>query len=78
MKFLAVQIVLFTKTVRLAQTLFLELININFNSGTVRAFEINQSKRKNGLYFKYGTVRAFDFFSRKTENFRQKKRYASR
>ena len=27
---------------------------------------------------KYGTVRAFDFFSGKTENFRQKKRYASR
>jgi hypothetical protein len=48
------------------------------NRGTVRAFEKNQSKRLNGLYFKYDTVRAFDFFSGKTENFREKVRYASR
>jgi hypothetical protein len=40
--------------------------------GTVRAFEINQLKRLNGLNFKYGTVRAFDFFSGKTEHFRWK------
>jgi len=44
----------------------------------VRAFEINQSKRLNGLYFKYGKVRAYGFFSGKTENFRQKIWYASR
>ena len=37
--------------------------------GTVRA---------DAFYFKYGTVRAFDFFSGKTENFREKVRYASR
>jgi hypothetical protein len=30
------------------------------------------------LNFKYGTVRAFDIFSGKTENFREKVRYASR
>ncbi len=44
----------------------------------VRAFEINQSKRLNGLNFKNDTVRAFDFFREITENFRQKIRYASR
>jgi hypothetical protein len=49
-----------------------------YKNGTVRAFEINQSKRQNGLYFKYGTARAFCFFRGKTENFRQKIRYASR
>ena len=60
-----------------ANTFFLN--NLFKNSrGTVRAFEINQLKRLNCLYFKYGTVRAFDFFSGKTENFREKVRYASR
>jgi hypothetical protein len=50
---------------------YLALKNEIFSS-TVRAFY------KNGLNLKYGTVLAFEFFSGKTENFRQKKRYASR
>jgi hypothetical protein len=78
MKFLEVRFALFTN----AQILYYGTARANAfyrigllkdNRGTVRAFEIIQSKRLNVLNFKYGTVRAFDFFSLKTENFRQKR-----